>query len=431
MLEVAQRWTPRIGLAVLDQGLTSGGTFLLSLLLARWLPPSEYGAFAIGVSALLFLAGVQNALVIEPLSVLGPAKTEADRDEYLLQAISGNTILTLSFGAICVLVGVGLLVAGLPWSTVSLALGLAVPCVLSFWCLRRIAYVMFRPGKAVLGSATYFVALLVLSIALRGADRVSAPAGLVALAAAAVAGWLSIAMALRSEGLHMSGRRMPLPRKDTLEAHWAYGRWVLGSAVVFWFGGPAYVPLVGVAVGIASSGTLKAAQNLFQPLSQGLAGLGLLFLPWMASFRERVSSPLGSSRIRSITILFMFCSVAYAGWMALSGEQLADSIYGHGTYVFPPLLLPTLAALAMAESGNQVVGLVLRSSQRSDLVFWSQLASAVVTILVGVALVHSWGLEGAGVAMVLASTMGLGSSLLLLLGLRRTDKGSSSIPSRG
>jgi len=40
-------WTGKGGLAVVDQALFAGSNFLLSILLARWLTPAEYGAFAV------------------------------------------------------------------------------------------------------------------------------------------------------------------------------------------------------------------------------------------------------------------------------------------------------------------------------------------------------------------------------------------------
>ena len=43
-------WMPWVGkgsLAVLDQGLFAGSNFMLNVLLARWLAPADFGAFAL------------------------------------------------------------------------------------------------------------------------------------------------------------------------------------------------------------------------------------------------------------------------------------------------------------------------------------------------------------------------------------------------
>jgi hypothetical protein len=40
-------WAKKAGLAVLDQGLFTGSHFIINVLLARWLEPAQYGAFAV------------------------------------------------------------------------------------------------------------------------------------------------------------------------------------------------------------------------------------------------------------------------------------------------------------------------------------------------------------------------------------------------
>jgi hypothetical protein len=49
----------------LDQRLISGSHFAVSILLAPWLAPSEYAAYALAIAAYLLL---------EPMSVFGPAR---------------------------------------------------------------------------------------------------------------------------------------------------------------------------------------------------------------------------------------------------------------------------------------------------------------------------------------------------------------------
>ena len=53
-----QRWLPWLTkgcLAVADQGVFAVSNFLLNILLARWLAPADYGAFALAYSVFLFL----------------------------------------------------------------------------------------------------------------------------------------------------------------------------------------------------------------------------------------------------------------------------------------------------------------------------------------------------------------------------------------
>jgi O-antigen/teichoic acid export membrane protein len=61
-------WAKKGSLAVLDQALFSGANFLVNILLARWLPPEEYGAFAVALSIYYLLLGFHTAVITEPMS---------------------------------------------------------------------------------------------------------------------------------------------------------------------------------------------------------------------------------------------------------------------------------------------------------------------------------------------------------------------------
>jgi hypothetical protein len=54
---------------VIDQGFVSLGAFLLSIILARQLPPAEYDIFALLFGGLLTLQMVNTTLLFHPLSV--------------------------------------------------------------------------------------------------------------------------------------------------------------------------------------------------------------------------------------------------------------------------------------------------------------------------------------------------------------------------
>ena len=64
-------WGTKGSLAILDQGLFAWAHFLLSILLARWLTPTEYGAFALAYSIFLLFGAFHTALLTEPMMVFG------------------------------------------------------------------------------------------------------------------------------------------------------------------------------------------------------------------------------------------------------------------------------------------------------------------------------------------------------------------------
>ena len=64
-------WVMNGGLAILDQGLITGSNFVIGILLARWMAPEQYGAYAVAFATFLLLGMLYQSLLIEPMGVFG------------------------------------------------------------------------------------------------------------------------------------------------------------------------------------------------------------------------------------------------------------------------------------------------------------------------------------------------------------------------
>src|SRR6516225_275518 len=71
VLPVLIPWAMKGGLAILDQGLISGSNFLIGILLARWLLPASYGAYALASGVFILLTMLYGSLLLEPMGVFG------------------------------------------------------------------------------------------------------------------------------------------------------------------------------------------------------------------------------------------------------------------------------------------------------------------------------------------------------------------------
>src|SRR5439155_25742141 len=87
LLHATRKWGPRLGLSIADQGILSGANLVLNIVLARWLEPADYGAYAVGFSVFLFLSGFHNSLILEPMSVLGAWRRGSGLRRYLGQLV--------------------------------------------------------------------------------------------------------------------------------------------------------------------------------------------------------------------------------------------------------------------------------------------------------------------------------------------------------
>src|SRR5258706_11346645 len=101
-------WGWRSAMSLIDQGLTSGAGFGVNLLLARWMTPKVYGAFAVAFAGFLFVSGFHNVLLLEPLTVLGPSRHAGKLPAYFRAQIKVHGLLVGGLSAAVLLAGVAL-----------------------------------------------------------------------------------------------------------------------------------------------------------------------------------------------------------------------------------------------------------------------------------------------------------------------------------
>ena len=151
-------WVRKGGFAILDQGLISfGSNFLVSVLLARWMAPEQYGAYAVAFGIFVLLSLVYQSLVLEPMSVFGASSYRDCLRGYLNSLLWIH--LTIS-GAIILIFGSSAVVAkfflhsGVLGGALA-GVSLASPCVLVFWLARRSFYLELSPARAASGAFIY------------------------------------------------------------------------------------------------------------------------------------------------------------------------------------------------------------------------------------------------------------------------------------
>ena len=219
-------WLAKGLLAVADQGVFAVSNFLLNVLLARWLAPADYGAFALAYSVFLFLLIVHNALVTAPMLVFGAGKYRERFPEYLGILLRGHFALMLLGSAMLVMTA---FLLGNRYSIVVerafLALSVAAPFILLLWLLRRAFYARLDPRLAAASGGIYLIVLVAGTVALRSVRLLSPSTG-----------FLNMGLASLITSLLLLFRLRPTLTTDasTIRAvatdHWAYGKWVAAGA---------------------------------------------------------------------------------------------------------------------------------------------------------------------------------------------------------
>jgi O-antigen/teichoic acid export membrane protein len=405
-------WAAKGGLALLDFGLYSGSNFLLGILLARWMAPEQYGAYALVFSIFILVAFLYQALLLEPLSVFSGTTYSKNLRGYL----KSNFWLHWGVSAVmCVLMGGTAVAAKVWWHSPALAMAFAgmtaaTPFILIHALGRRSFYLKLSPGPAAFGSSFYCVLVVAGSFLLNKQGWLSAFSAFLVMGFAALVGGVIMVFQLNTK-LEPATATMHL--HETWKKHWNYGKWALGTCIVGWIPTYVYIPLVSKISGLAVTAELRALMNLGGPVLQTYAALSMLFLPYAARVQGAEGRRGSTALTRKLTALFVVGAIAY--WIVLIPlrRPLFNLLYA-GKYMDASSLLPLFAAETVIWSAALGPAIVLRAMEYPRSLFFANGAASVVAIVFGIPATRYFGLRGVIWSMVLAQVLYVVVAFILL-----------------
>lgn len=420
IVRLGRTWFPRLGFSFLDQGIVSGATFVINILLARWLAPLEYGAFAVAYTAFLFVSGFHNALILEPMSVLQPAQNDTSVSTYLGGIVWLHLAITACFSIAVfgagTVVGAGAL-RGALWG-----LAIALPVVLMFWLFRRAYYVQTRPRLAAITSMVYAVALLVGTALLWHVGGLSALTALLLMGAASViacgVGWHRLGMSRKLLIDELSGSGIRWLTRE----HWRYGRWIAVAALISLAIVQIQTFFVADIVGLDAAGVLRAIQTFSFPMAQLVVVSGYLGVPLLAREAAQNSARDLWRKTVAITCSLVIATVAYAIVLTAFGVGLEGIVYGH-RYRDWVWLIPIVVSWPVFSAVGSGFSMTLRALQQSK--YYALVGVVTIPIGVGSAWLFTvrWGIGGAAASIVLSEAIAALLTILAYLWfVRRGDR---------
>jgi O-antigen/teichoic acid export membrane protein len=396
-------WVTKGGLAILDYGLFSGSNFLLGVLLARWMAPEQYGAYALAFSIFILVTFLYQALVLEPLSVFSGTSYPNNLRGYL----QSNVWLHWGISLIVCLVLGGTAVAARVWwhspvSAMAFAgMTIATPFILIHALGRRSFYLRLSPGPAAFGSAFYCAFVVGGSFLVYKLGWLTAFTAYLVMGVAALVGGLIMLFQLHAK-LEPATAKVPL--STTSAKHWEYGKWALATCVVGWIPTYVYIPLVSKFSGLAVAGELRALMNLGGPVLQTYAALSMLFLPLAARVQSTQGRRGASGLTLKLTALFVAGGVAYWAVLIPLRAPLFRLLYA-GKYMDASSLLPLFAAETIVWSAALGPAILLRAMESPRSLFFANGAASVVALVFGIPATRFFGLRGVIWSMVLANVL--------------------------
>jgi O-antigen/teichoic acid export membrane protein len=406
-------WAAKGGFALADQGLISGSNFVISILLARWLVPEQYGAYAVAFGIFILLTVLYQSLLLEPMAVFGGSAYRDNLREYLRVLLWAHLALSAVLGAV---LGISTAVV---WATdhshvlagALAGVTIATPIILLFWLARRTFYLELSPGHAALGALSYSgFAMGGMALAFR--RGVLSP--FFAFLAIALAALVTSILLLRHLTANLKPKTATLQLAEVCRRHWVYGRWALLANVASW--APAYLiyPLLSSFAGLVQSAQLKALMNFVAPLQQSQAALGMLFLPYAARMQGQSGSKYAAKLNRKIVFITLAGASAY--WLFILGFKgpVFHLLYS-GRYMEVASQLPFVALGSVLWAAAFGPTVVLRAMESPRLVFLAHATAAVLSLAIGVPAMRAFGLWGA----ILGVNVSDAVSLILMVALLR------------
>jgi O-antigen/teichoic acid export membrane protein len=406
----------RASWTLVDQGVVSGGNFLLNILLARTLSEADYGQFVLFLGAIFALRAFDYSLISYPLSVRLCVASDGERAGLL-----GNTILLAVALNIVSVVAMGL------GATLLKAHDVWLPACLCFLCWqaqetsRRCLLADFRYRAAVPGDGTSYVGQALLIALLAWFGKVTLASTLYAMSATFAIGAV----------VHLSKVRLALPdfsqTRQLAREYFSVGKWSLVTYQLQTLRGQLFPWMLAGTAGTAATASFQAASNIAGTMTPIIIGIGNA-IPQVAAQVHRTGGVIGAVRAAYGYALFGLAPVlVICAAAVLMPEFLLLTVYGPSSpYLGAAVALQLLAVAGVLEFITDVATKILLGAQAGRLASLCNAAGVVSAAVLAFALIGRWGVVGACLGLLITNLVRAIGAVLAIAWLIAEEK--SRIP---
>jgi O-antigen/teichoic acid export membrane protein len=417
---VEQHLGKRVSWTLLDQVLSSFTNFALSVVVARAVDATSFGAFSVAFAVFSFTLGMSRALVCEPLVV----RFSAAKPRAVAEAARAATGLAVVFGAIA---GIVCLVAapllGGEFQRMLPALAIVLPGLLLQDTWRYAFFAAKRPASATANDFVWALLQFTAIGVLIGLGQGSTPAFILAwggaAGGAALYGYVQLGV-------------VPSPRSawGWLREHRDLAPMLLADYILAMGAFNLALVVIGVVGTLADVGSLRAAHVLLGPLQLLFFGAASITLPEFARRLDRTQGALigyagGVSAVLG-TVALVWTSLLLLVPDSWGELLLGDSWEGARTVLPASGLHMTGLAVGMGAT------FMLRALADGRSVLTGSSIQSPMVFILGVVGVVVGGALGAALGFAVAHWFGAGVWWLLVIrSVRRRKKAEAAAAATG
>jgi len=429
----------KLGLAIFDQGLFAGSNFLVNVLLARWMMPNEYGAYAVGFAWFLIAQNLYEALMLEPMAIYGAGKYASHSKRYFGAVFLFHIWFSLVV-AIPFFIGTAFMQHDSPLVSLALfATALFMPALLARWLFRQPFYISSTIRLAVIGSVIYLVSVLVsvtffqlipllqtyLTLGVIGSITARPVFWVVdgsllnpftAVLANGIAGGFTALVMIFVYVKPLFRGSAEISYREVYATHLKYGRWSSIERILMWFPANIFYLLMPVFYDLAVSGALRAFTNIEMPLYLTLTAIAAVLLPSFVRTYTNQGYEALIERVQQLRMMLLTLTVSLGLILIVAGEWIAHFLYDGKFDVYATLPYFMAMAVHLILLGlTSPLDLSLRARGLVKINFLARLLPNLVTLTLGIYLMIEYGLLGVKVTMAITAF----THLLVLMYLSR------------
>lgn len=386
--------------AILDQCLISGTNFLLSIILARVLPPSEFGLYIFAFTILVVSVGFMNSIITSPLSVLGAPVGKETWNKFLYVSlvmffsVSILLMIILFTSYFCLKESIYHLNA-----SVLGVVGMIVLLYIGQEFVRRALLTRLKVRHAfIIDMITYLTRLLMILLFVYLED-IDCTTIIYIFGFTSLFGIIS---GLYSGDLTFKVQEFRFDY-SILREFWNYSKWTLAEWIPFVLSGQLYIFIVTFVLGNDATGILGACRNLIAPLSILLIGIMNFALPYYSNVNKTSGEKILKQSLRGFFTVLFTCVMIYLFIINCYAEQFLYFLFGKYSIYANIVFLYSVGIFF--NFVFKPADIYLRVVMKPKLVFISRLIAGAVCALSCYPMVLFFGIEGAVYTYILSQVI--------------------------
>jgi O-antigen/teichoic acid export membrane protein len=393
----------QVAISFIDQAILSAANFLIGIVLIKSVTKTDYGLYVLAYTIILFVVGLQNALITTQMTVLAPSKSRDKQDGFCNSLCIGQYILYVPAAIVAIIIILTLHrveVISDEQRNLAATIIIVTVGVLFREFYRSFFFLKSQPRNVliidVVFVATTATGLLLGWLACREQLHIVA---LYLFGLASLASGLA-AMALGRLSIEIDIRLSLASLKEAF----ANGRWALGGILLSLIQGQSYVYLLTAMSGPARVAEANAARLFLAPLSLLHMSFARVLLPkW--SFMRQNGENAGIIRMaKKAQILLIAIIVIYISIVLFAKDRLIDTLFAKDYQNIGTIIL-LWGVLSIVQTLRSSDSWILQAFHQFKRLTLANVMSAIAALIIGAALIELYGPAGSIIGMIVAEAI--------------------------